>query len=65
MNTMRKNLIDRMIKIYGVEHPAVIHFTGLCERWEDTKISDTILQLAVETHEEYPNFDTDEMEMED
>ena len=65
MSTMRKNLIDRMIKIYGVEHPAVIHFTELCERWEDTEISDTILQLAVETHEEYPNFDTDEMEMED
>ena len=65
MNTMRKNLIDRMIKIYGFEHPAVIHFTGLCERWEDTELSNTILQLAVETHEEYPMLDTDEEEMED
>ena len=65
MNTMRKNLIDRMIRIYGFEHPAVIHFTELCERWEDTAIYDTILRLAVESHEKHPNLDTDEMEMED
>ena len=57
MNTMRKNLIDRMIKIYGVEHPAVIHFTDLCERLEDTEINNTILRLAVEAHEKFPNLD--------
>ena len=57
MNTMRKNLIDRMIKIYGLEHPAVIHFTELCERLEDTKGNDTILRLAVEAHEKYPALD--------
>ena len=54
MNTMRKNLIDRMVRIYGFEHPVVIEFTELCERWEDTKNNDTILRLAVEYHEEYP-----------
>ena len=57
MNTMRKNLIDRMVKIYGFEHPAVIHFTEQCERWEDTAIYDTILRLAVEAHEKFPNLD--------
>ena len=54
---MRKNLIDRMIRIYGFEHPAVIHFTELCERLEDTEINDIILRLAVEAHEKFPNLD--------
>ena len=54
MNTMRKNLIDRMIRIYGFEHPAVIDFTEMCERLEDTEINDTILRLAVEAHEKFP-----------
>ena len=57
MNTMRKSLIDRMVKIYGFEHPAVIHFTELCECLEDTEINDTILRLAVEAHEKFPNLD--------
>ena len=65
MNPMRENLLDRMIKIYGFEHPIVIRFAKQCERWEDTAIYDTILRLAVESHEKYPNLDTDETEMED
>ena len=65
MNTMRENLLDRMIKIYGSEHHIVITFAKQCERWEDTAIYDTILRLAVEAHEKYPNLDTDEEEMED
>ena len=65
MNPMRENLIDRMIRIYGFEHPIVIRFTKLCERWEDRKDNDMILRLAVESHEKYPKLDTDEMEMED
>ena len=57
MNTMRENLIERMVKIYGFEHPIVIRFTELCERLEDTEINDTLLRLAVEAHEKYPNFE--------
>ena len=57
MNTMRKNLIDRMIRIYGSEHPIVIHFTEQCERMEDNAINDIILRLAVEAHEKFPNLD--------
>ena len=64
MNPMRENLLDRMIKIYGFEHPIVIKFAKQCERWEDTAIYDTILRLAVEAHEKYPKLDTDEVEME-
>lgn len=57
MNTMRKNLIDRMIKIYGSEHPSVIWFTDLCERWKDTKEDDKVLRIIVEAHEEFPVFE--------
>ena len=54
MNTMRKNLIDRMVRIYGFEHPVVIQFTELCERWKDTKDNDKVLRIIVESHEEFP-----------
>ena len=54
MNTMRENLIDRMVRIYGYEHPVVIQFTDLCERWKDTKENDKVLRIIVESHEEFP-----------
>ena len=54
MNTMRKNLIDRMVRIYGFEHPSVIWFVDLCERWKDTKENDKVLRIIVESHEEFP-----------
>ena len=54
MNTMRKNLIDRMVRIYGCEHPSVIWFVDLCERWKDTKENDKVLRIIVESHEEFP-----------
>ena len=65
MNPMRENLLDRMIKIYGFEHPIVIRFAKSCESMEDNAIYDTILRLAVEKQKKYPNLDTDKMEMED
>ena len=57
MNTMRENLIDRMVRIYGFEHPVVIQFTDLCERWKDTKENDKVLRIIVESHEEFPVLD--------
>ena len=65
MNPMRENLLDRMIKIYGFEHPIVIKFAKLCERIENIAIYDKALRILVESHEKYPNLDTDEEEMED
>ena len=64
MNTMRENLLDKMIKIYGFEHPIVIEFAKLCERMEDIAIYDKTLRILVESHEEYPVLGTDEVEME-
>lgn len=53
---MRENLIDRMIRIYGFEHPVVIQFAELCERMADTEENNKTLMLLVEAHEEYPAF---------
>lgn len=53
---MRENLIDRMIRIYGFEHPLVIQFAELCGRMADTEYNNNALKLLVEAHEEYPVF---------
>lgn len=53
---MRENLIDRMIRIYGFEHPIVIQFAKLCERMKNTKANDKALMMLVESHEENPVF---------
>ena len=65
MNPMSENLLARMIKIYGFEHPIVIKFAKLCERIENIAIYDKALRILAESHEKYPRLDTDEMEMED
>ncbi len=48
--------IDRMIRIYGFEHPLVIQFAELCERMADTEYNNNALKLLMEAHEEYPVF---------
>lgn len=57
VNTMREQLIDRMIRIYGFENPIVIEFCRLCENWEDTNEKDRFLEAIVKSHEEFPQFD--------
>lgn len=49
---MRENLIDRMIRIYGFEHPLVIQFAEL----EDTEANNNALMTLVKAHEENPVF---------
>ena len=53
---MRENLLDRMIRIYGFEHPIVIQFAELCERMANTANNDKALTVLVETHEKNPAF---------
>ena len=55
---MRENLLDRMIAIYGFEHPAVIEFAHLCERLDDCAPINYALGVIVKCHEEYPRTDT-------
>ncbi len=53
---MRENLIDRMIRICGFEHPIVIQFIELCERMADTEYNNKALMTLVKAHEENPAF---------
>lgn len=53
---MRENLIDRMIRIYGFEHPLVIQFAELCEDMAHTEANDKALMMLVEAHEEISCF---------
>ena len=54
---MRENLIERMSRIYGFEHPIVIQFAELCERIEETEANDKALMMLVEAHEESAVFE--------
>ena len=54
MTDYRKNLLDRMIALYGFENPIVIRFCRMCEDWEDNNWNDKILWLLVEAHEADP-----------
>ena len=59
---MREKLIDRMIRIYGFENPIVIEFCKLCEVWGNTEDMDRLLEFIVMSHEEHPEFNSEEEE---
>lgn len=51
VKTMREQLIDRMIRIYGFEHDVVIEFARMCEK---DCFTDRDLEVIVECHEANP-----------
>lgn len=57
MTEYREKLIDRMIRIYGFEHPVVIHFAEMCE---DSWWMDEVLETVVKSHEENPYMGEDD-----
>jgi len=59
MTICREKLIDRMIRLYGLESPIVIEFCRLCEDWESTEWNDKVLTLMVGAHEAEPYFEED------
>ena len=61
MTTYRENLIDRMIAVYGFEHPIVIEFAKLCENWVENTWNNTLLQTLVEAHENEPHYEGEEV----
>ena len=54
--TMREELLGRIVKIYGLEHPITIAFAHLIE----SDISDKDLETLVKAHEEFPIFNDEE-----
>jgi len=53
MSAYRENLVDRLIRIYGLENPIVIEFCRYCENWADGEENDNLLTVYVETNEDY------------
>ena len=51
MNSYRESLVDRMITLYGYEHPVVIDFAKLAESWQG---DEKVLRIIVESHESFP-----------
>ena len=63
MNEFRNQLLDRMIRIYGFEHPLVVSFAEMCEKYTDEKSSaywDKCLETVVDCHEKNPYFPEEE-----
>lgn len=54
---MREQLLDRMIRLYGFEHEAVIAFAELIE---NDIFTDEILETIVKAHEAHPVIEEDE-----
>lgn len=62
MTDFRNNLLTRIIHIYGFEHEVTIDFARLCEEWPNDIAHDRILEMLVESHEEFPQIEDDEDE---
>lgn len=60
MTTYRERLIDRMIAVYGFEHPIAIRFAQLCEDYEESERNNKLLRVLVEVHEANPYYEEDE-----
>lgn len=54
MTNFRNRLIDRMVRVYGLEHPVVIVFAKWCEEWEENWWNDKILAALVASKENDP-----------
>ena len=57
MSNFRNDLLTRMIRIYGFEHPLVIQFANSCDCYTSPELApawDNVLRQLVECHEAYP-----------
>ena len=61
MSDFREKLLDRMIHIYGFEHPLVIQFAEACESYVNYPQWDRALEVLVEAHEAHPYKEQEEM----
>ena len=59
MSAKRNELINRMIRLYGFEHPFVIEFCKMCERWAQDEDHTHLLEVFVISHEQCPIIDED------
>lgn len=51
MSEERKELVNRIIRLYGHENPITIQFAQMCEEYDETRWNNAVLNLLVESHE--------------
>lgn len=51
MSEKRKELVNRIIRLYGHENPITIQFTQMCEEYDANAWNEAVLNLLVEAHE--------------
>lgn len=64
MTDFRNDLLTRMIRIYGFEHPLVVQFAESCNAYTFPDLApmwDKCLETIVKCHEEHP-YNPDEEE---
>lgn len=54
MTDYRKNLVDRMIRLYGFENPITVLFADMAEKYVDSPEWDRAMLFLVNAHEENP-----------
>ena len=63
MTAFREDLLTRIIRIYGFEHPITLDFAKLCENWAPGVNWDRCLEVLVEAHEDHPQIDEEKDEI--
>lgn len=54
MTAYRENLVDRVIHVYGYEHPMTVRFAQMCEILDNTAENDQALADLVQDYEKAP-----------
>ena len=65
MSDFRIDLLHRMIRIYGFEHPLVVQFAVSCECYTSVDLApmwDKCLEAIVKCHEEHPYREEEDFE---
>lgn len=56
MTPEREAKLDRMIAIYGMEHPIVLRYAKCCEEWDVNDWNEWFLELWVRGNEADPSY---------
>ena len=57
MTNYRANLVDRMIRLYGFEHPVTVLFADMADKYLGSPEWDRAMLIIVTAHEAHPVVD--------
>ena len=53
----RKEMLTKIIHLYGFEHTITIQFAQMCETMEENDWNNHVLEILVKAHQENPVYD--------